>query len=178
MARGFFVSSESDNRVIYSRDIWLSKRTPEITRWAYIEAIKGFKQSVKIVAGEANGKLFDREDFADALRTGLRENPKAKVKIVFHKDDDKDKARLAFKDECPHLAQVKRDFLTQVYIYWAPKRARQHYAVVDEERIVFEQPNHQAEKPFWGNIVIDDYLGREWEDRFDEYVRYCSELQY
>ncbi len=162
----------------YYQEQWLSMRYPEVNRQAYIETIRDFNKGVKMVAGEANGKIFDQEEFFSVLREGLRENPEAQVSLVFHKEGDIDKARLAFEQDNPHLTNLKRQFPDKVHLWWAPKRPSQHYAVVDDNRVLFEQPNHRRGKPWWGNIVMDSSIAKEWERRFDKYVGYCSELLY
>jgi len=157
---------------------WLSSRNPEQTRWKYINSIGEFKSSVKIVTGEANGKLFDRTELADALSNGLRENRNATVRFVFHKNEDKDTARQSFETENTHIMAVKRVFSERVHLYWVPLRPEQHYAVIDDETVILEQPNHRGGEPFWGKIVKDSNIALEWENRFDEYVKYCVELPF
>ena len=178
MAKKIPLFSQTYGSIDYPQERWLSNRYPEVNRWAYITTVRDFNRTVKIVAGEANGKIFDREEFVGYLGEGLRNHPQATVTLVFHKEEDESKARLAFKEENPLMTGLKHEFPERVHIYWASKRPRQHYAIVDEERVIFEQPNHPAKEAWWGNIVEDISIAQEWEKRFDEYVRYCSELQY
>jgi len=163
---------------VTSAERWLSSRDAIVNRWAYIETIRDFGRTVKMVAGEANGKLFDREELVSALGEGLRENPQSTVHLVFHKTDDKNEATVAFEKENPLMVDLKNKFLDRVHIFWAPKRPRQHYAVVDDERVIFEQPNHAANKTWWGSVVENTVIAGEWAGRFDEYVKCCSELQF
>ncbi|MCK4823507.1 hypothetical protein KA005_47585, partial [bacterium] len=78
----------SSGPVDTTEEQWLSPRDPEQTRWKYIKSISGFRTSVKIVTGEANGKLFDRTELTDVFRTGLEENSNATVQLIFHKDEN------------------------------------------------------------------------------------------
>ncbi len=178
MASEAFPFSQSSGSIGYYQERWLSRSDPVISRWAYIETVRNFGWGVKMVAGEANGKLFNREELVSVLTEGLREHPQATVELVFHKDDDKARACIMFEEENSLMIRLKREFSDRVHIFWAPKRPRQHYAVVDDERVIFEQPNHPPNKPWWGNIVMNTSIAQEWERRFDEYVRYCSELQF
>ncbi len=157
---------------------WLSRRDPAVSRWAYIQTVQDFSRVVKMVAGEANGQLFNRPELVGALREGLQKHPQSTVALAFHKDNDKNKAQLSFEKDNSLMVNLKYDFPERVHIFWALKRPRQHYAVVDEERVIFEQPNHPANKPWWGNVVENTAIAKEWERRFDEYVGYCSELQF
>ena len=157
---------------------WLSPRDPEQTRWKYIKSIGEFKTSVKIVTGEANGKLFDRTELADVLREGLIKDSNATVRLIFHKDENKDKPCQDFEIENEHILDLKRDFPNSVHLYWAPKRPAQHYAVIDDKTVIFEQPDHPSEGVFWGKIVKDSNIAIKWEARFDEYAKYCPELDF
>ncbi len=177
MAEGAFLCSQSNPPSSYA-ERWLSSRDAMVTRWAYIETVRNFKRVVKIVVGEANGKLFDREELKSALTEGLRENSQSTVHLIFHKSDDKDQAIVGFKKDNPLLVALKNAFPDRVHMFWAPKRPRQHYAVIDEQRVIFEQPNHPANKAWWGSIVVNTTIAREWERRFDEYEGYCSELRF
>lgn len=160
------------------QETWLSSRDPEHNRWQYIENIHGFNKSVKIVAGEANGKLFDRPEFANALKEGLKSHNDATVKMIFHKVDNIGEARSLFIENNKQMVELKKTFPDRVHIFWVPKRPKQHYAVKDESTVIFEQPDHKPGKPRWGIIVQDPSLGHEWENRFDEYVGYCQELYF
>lgn len=177
MAREAFLFSHS-NLISSHAERWLSSRDAIVNRWVYVQAVRNFARVVKMVAGEANGQLFNREELVSVLGEGLRENPQSTVHLVFHKADDKNQATVAFKEENPLLVALKNKFPDRVHIFWAPKRAKQHYAVIDDDTVIFEQPNHPANKSWWGNIVEDATIAEEWERRFDEYAGYCSELHF
>lgn len=161
-----------------SEEQWLSSRDPEQARWKYIKSISEFKKTVKIVTGEANGKLFDRVELADGLREGLKANPDASIQLIFHKDENRDRACQIFEATNSHILAIKREFPLQVHLHWAAKRPNQHYAIIDDKTTIFEQPNHPREEPFWGKIVKDSIIATEWETFFDEYIEYCPELTF
>lgn len=162
-----------ESSVIGRREKWLSSKRPAETRDAYIDAIGEFTWNLKIVAGEANSKLFNQAEFAGAIEKTLRKNREATFKLVFHKKESKNEARKAFEEENSHLLDLRNKYPEQVYIHWAPKRPRQHYAVIDDQVVILEQPHHPAGEPFWGSIIRDRKIATDWEKHFDEYVAYC-----
>lgn len=158
----------------------LSKLTPDETRDSYISHIVDFKKSVKIVTGEANSKLFDRRDLAQALREGLSLGNDRVFEFVFHKSDDKETAQAEFQAENKELVDLKLEFSDRVHIYWSPIRPGQHYAVIDNgKKAILEEPNHIGYKSFWATIVFDKSRAEGWAKRFDSYIEYCKpELEF
>ncbi|HEY54861.1 MAG TPA: hypothetical protein G4N91_01080 [Dehalococcoidia bacterium] len=157
----------------------LSKFTPDETRDSYISHVADFKKSVKIVTGEANGKLFDRRDLAQALREGLSSGNGRVFEFVFHKSNDEETAQAEFQAENKELVDLKREFPDRVHIYWSPIRPGQHYAVIDNgKEAILEEPNHIGNKSFWATIVFDKNRARGWAERFDEYIKYCKRLKF
>ena len=168
-----------DSVLIDSSSRMLPKLDPERTRASYVELVANARISVKIVAGEANHQLFDREDFGFAIRRVLSVNPSSTVELVFHKDNEAVAAKSAFKENNKHLYALKQEFPDRLHIFWAPKRPRQHYAVVDNGVFaLLEQPSHPKNKPFWATVTSNMTRAKEWSKRFDEYVTYCRELQF
>lgn len=156
----------------------LSKTDPEGTRDKYIEYIGSAYRSVKIVAGEANGKLFNRSSMATTLRSFLSGSEHSTVDLVFHKHKDINVARGAFQVSNPELAKLKCEFPNRFSIYWSPIRPRQHYVVLDNgEKVILEEPCHEGLAPFWAAVVLDSSRGKEWADRFNDYVKYCKRLE-
>lgn len=168
--------SEYGSYIDHPHDRWLSNRDQDHNRQDYISTIRGFHKKVKIVVGEANGKLFNRQDLGLALRQGLEKHAQADVTFVFHKDDDQNKACDDFRRENGIIAQLKQDFPDKFHLYWAPRRPRQHYSIVDDAIVFFEQPNHAAGEPWWANIVENKQMATDWGGRFDEYIEYCKEV--
>jgi hypothetical protein len=157
----------------------LSKFTPDETRDSYVSHIADFEESVKIVTGEANGKLFDRSDLAQALRKRLSSGNGRTFQIVFHKSDDIKTARDEFQAQNKELVDLKRDLPDHVHIYWSPIRPGQHYAVIDNGReAILEEPNHTGYKSWWATIVFDKDRARGWSKRFDKFIKYCVELEF
>ena len=157
----------------------LSKFTPDITRANYISQIVGYQKSIKIVTGEANSELFDREDLAQALRESLSNGNDKTLQFVFHKNDDMKTAQEEFRVQNKELINLSLEFPSCVHIYWSPIRPRQHYAVIDDgKKAILEEPNHIAREPFWATIVLDERRAKSWANRFDDYVTYCTELAF
>lgn len=173
MFRSIFESS-----VIAQREKWLSSKLPHETRNAYIDAIGEFANKLKIVAGEANSKLFNLAKFARVIEKELGKNSVATFEMVFHKKDSEDEARDDFRKENPLLVDLRNKYPKQVHFYWAPKRPRQHYAVIDDEMVILEQPHHPAGEPFWATIIRDYEIATDWEKHFDEYVEYCTPMEF
>ncbi len=163
------------NDVTRQREQWLSSRTPEKTRETYIDAIGEFTKELKIVTGEANGKLFEKEGFAEAIERVFHQNPNAIFRLVFHKRDTEVQACKDFEEENSSLFDLKRRYPENVSIYWTPNRPRQHYAVIDNRAVILEQPHHTSLQPFWATIVHDDKISTLWEERFDTYVSHLNE---
>lgn len=157
----------------------LSRDDPESTREKYIEYIGSAVQSVKIVTGEANGNLFNRPGLRDALKTVLMQSKDTNLQFVFHKYDDLDAAKEAFQFNNNELVELQQSFPKQVQIFWSPIRARQHYAVVDNgKKVILEEPSHKGFSPFWAAVILDENRGKEWANRFDEYVKHCTRLEF
>lgn len=156
------------------REQWLSSSKPDETRDAYIAAASSFSKELKIVTGEANGKLFDQKVFADAIKRVLHENQNAAFKLVFHKRDTEDEALRDFKVENQHFAALKDQYPKQVHIYWTPERPRQHYAVIDDKIVILEQPRHTAFESFWATIIHDSKVSALWEKRFNTYISHLA----
>lgn len=157
----------------------LSKTDPETTREKYVEYIGNAKRSVKIVVGEANGKLFNRPSMGNALKSVLSSSENSIVDFVFHKYNNVDIAKESFLADNKEIAAVKRQFPKRTHIYWSPIRPRQHYAVLDEgEQVILEEPNHKGFEPFWAAVMLDQGRGTVWMNRFDEYIKYCRELTF
>ena len=157
---------------------WLRKGEPEAARLGYVQEIKNFSRAVKIVAGEANHKLFNRPDFIASLRDGLAKNPESNLKFVFHKADQQEYAKLLFEQDNSELVTLKREFDDRVHIYWSPVRPLQHYAVIDDEKVILEEPGHRPSTPFWAYVSTEAERAKDWEALFDEYVSYCDELSF
>lgn len=157
----------------------LPKFDPNITREEYIARIRGFQKSIKIVTGEANNQLFEREDLLQALRGGLSSGYDKTLQFVFHKNDDMKTAREEFQVQNKELVNLKLEFPDRVHIYWSPIRPRQHYAVIDNgKKAILEEPNHARGQTFWATIVLDESRAKSWENRFDNYIEYCRELKF
>ncbi len=149
------------------------------TREGYVDILKTAKHSIKIVAGEANNKLFDRTDFRAALKGTLDGDPDSTVALVFHKDPDMAMAKQGFVKDNPKLLSLKHEYGSRVHLSWSPVRPTQHYAVIDDgESAVLEQPNHTEMEPFWATVTTNPKRAKGWAARFDEYVRYCEELKF
>ena len=157
---------------------WLRKGDPEAARLGYVQEIGCFSRSVKIVAGEANHKLFNRPDFIASLRYGLTKHPESNLKFVFHKADQLADAKFLFKQDNMELVTLKREFDDRVHIYWSPVRPLQHYAVIDDEKVILEEPGHKPSVPFWAYVSTEVARAKDWEALFDEYVSYCEELSF
>lgn len=160
------------------REEWLSQKKPDETRDAYINAASKFTTELKVVTGEANGKLFEKKEFTDAIDRVLRKNINATFKLVFHKRDTEAEALEDFRKENPLFTNLKERYPKQVHIYWTPKRPRQHYAVVDNRLVILEQPHHATLEPFWATIIHDSEISTRWENRFDTYVSYLREMSF
>lgn len=157
----------------------LSKATPDISRGKYIEYISNADKSVKIVAGEANSKLFNRPALKNTLESMLSHNKESTFEIVFHKTNNADDAEKLFQIENKELFALKRKFGERVHIYWSPIRPRQHYAVLDEGKfVILEEPEHRKFAEFWAAVVLNPAQGKKWAARFNEYVDYCKELKF
>lgn len=168
-----------DSVLIDSSFSMLPKLDPERTRASYVELVANARISVKIVAGEANHQLFDREDFGFAIGRLLFDNPKSTVMFIFHKENEFGAAKRLFQEKNKQLYALKQEFPDRLHIYWSPKRPRQHYAVVDNGALaILEQPSHPRNKPFWATVTSNMTRAKEWSKRFDEYVTYCRELQF
>ena len=155
------------------------KTDAEATRANYVAQINGYRRSLKIVAGEANGKLFDRNDLAEVLRSGLMRSQFSTLQLVFHKHDAISEAKKAFEVDNAALLQLKLDFPKRVHLYWSPIRPRQHYAVIDDgDKAILEEPNHEPGQPFWATVVMNKNRAAGWSDRFDKYVQCCKELEF
>lgn len=155
----------------------LSKTDPETTREKYVGYVGNAKRSVKIIVGEANGKLFNQPSMGAALKSVLSRNENSVVEFVFHKYNNLDNAKEAFLVDNKEIVDVKRQFPKRTHIYWSPIRPRQHYAVLDEgEQVILEEPNHKGFEPFWAAVMLDQSRGTLWKDRFDDYIKYCREL--
>jgi len=163
---------------VRQREQWLSSRKPEETREAYVAVAGAFSSELKIVTGEANGKLFDRPDFASAIQRVFQNKPEAVFKLVFHKSDTEAEARVNFQRENPHFFALKEQYPERVHIYWTPLRPRQHYAVVDSQVVILEQPDHVSLKPFWATIIHDSEISSLWEERFDTYCTHLTEMRF
>lgn len=160
--------------VARQREQWLSSSKPDETRDAYIAAASSFNRELKIVTGEANGKLFNQKVFADAIGRVLHDNQDATFKLVFHKRDAQDEALRDFRVDNPHFTALKKQYPEQVHIYWTPQRPRQHYAVVDDKLVILEQPRHTAYGSFWATIIHDGKISALWEERFNTYVSHLA----
>ena len=157
----------------------LSKTDPESTREKYIEYIGSAHRSVKIVVGEANGKLFNQSALKDALKAVLSHSNESTVEFVFHKYDDIDRAKESFQINNAELVELKLEFPERTHILWSPIRPRQHYVVLDGgEKVILEEPSHKGFEPFWAAVVLDSERGKGWVDRFDKYIKYCRELNF
>lgn len=167
-----------DSSPVGRREQWLSSKQPDETRNAYIAASGRFTKELKIVAGEANGKLFNRAEFVESIESVLREHTEATFKFVFHKKASIDEARQHFAKDNGRLLALRGKYPEQVHFYWAPSRPEQHYAVIDEESVILEQPHHLAGKPFWATIIRDSDVATGWEKYFNEYVSFCSPMEF
>lgn len=157
----------------------LSKFTPDITRESYISYIKNYQKSIKIVTGEANGQLFDRQDLAQALRESLSNGCNKNIQFVFHKNDDIKTAQWEFQVQNKELVNLQLEFPSCVHIYWSPIRPRQHYAVIDDgKKAILEEPNHEGLEPFWAAVVLNENRAKGWASRFNDYIEYCTELRF
>lgn len=157
----------------------LSKFTPDSTRDNYISHIMSYQKSIKIITGEANSQLFNRPDLARALRESLSNGNNKTLQLVFHKNDDIKTAQEEFQVENEELVNLRREFPNCVHIYWSPIRPRQHYAVIDDgKKVILEEPNHKGFEPFWATIVLDEGRAKNWAERFDDYIKYCRELEF
>lgn len=168
-----------DNIGTKEAKLGLSKFTPDETRDSYISHIVDFKKSVKIITGEANSKLFDRRDLTQALRGSLSLGNGRTFQLVFHKSDDIKTARNEFQAQNEELVDLKLEFPDRVHIYWSPIRPQQHYAVIDNgKEAILEEPNHIGNKSFWATVVFDKSRAKGWSKRFDDYIKYCRELEF
>jgi len=168
-----------DSVLVDSSSRMLPKLDPERTRASYVELVASARISVKIVAGEANHQLFDREDFGFAIRRILSDNPKSMVEFIFHKDNEFVVAKSAFQENNKQLYALKQEFPDRLHIFWSPKRPSQHYAVVDNGvLVILEQPSHPRNRPFWATVTYNMTRAKEWSERFDGYVTHCRELNF
>lgn len=159
------------------RDYKLAKTDPEAARKEYVKLTSGAYRSVKIVAGEANGQLFDRSDFVNGLRTFLRNNPDGTFQLMCHKANDRKVAETLFKDQNKLLVALKQEFKDRVHIFCLDKRPHQHYAVIDDGRLAFlEEPDHQPNEPFDARVTYDKSWAHKWSERFDKYLDHCRDL--
>lgn len=157
----------------------LSKFTPEVTRESYVAQIKGYQKSIRLMTGEANSQLFNREDLLQVLGEGFLSGNGKTLQFVFHKNDDMKTAQEEFQVQNKGLVNLKIEFPDCVHIYWSPIRPRQHYAVIDDgKKAILEEPNHARGQPFWATIVLDESRARGWANRFDDYIKYCTELEF
>lgn len=153
----------------------LSKIDSE-AREEYVRLVSGAYKSVKIVAGEANSRLFDREDFATGLETFLKNNPDAILQLIFHKNNDAKVAEALFKDKNKLLFALKQKFNDRVHIFWINKRPHQHYAVIDDGMsAILEEPDHPKYKPFDALVTYDKSWAHKWSERFDKYLDHCRD---
>lgn len=158
------------------REQWLSQKSPDESRKSYVDAVSKFTKELKIVTGEANSKLFDLKEFADAIDVVFSKEPEAVFKLVFHKNNSEAEALEDFKRNNTHFCELRAKYPERMKIYWTPKRPRQHYAVIDNKVVILEEPNHPSSQPFWATIVKDEEISADWEKRFDTYVSHLQEM--
>jgi len=159
------------------KDRRLFKSNTDATRRQYVELVSKANKSVKIVAGEANRQLFDREDFAIGLDTFLQNNPDSELQFIFHKDDDINIAKELFEEQNKSIVALKKQFSDRIHIFWIDKRPHQHYAVIDNgELAILEEPDHKPNEPFDALITQDKQWARKWSKRFDNYLYQCLDL--
>lgn len=168
-----------DNIGTREAKLGLSKFAPDITRESYVAQIKGYQKSLRIVTGEANSQLFDRQDLSQALKESFLNGNNKTLQFVFHKNNNMKIAQAEFQVQNKELVSLKLEFPERVHIYWSPIRPRQHYAVIDDgKKAILEEPNHAGGTPFWATIVLDESRVKSWINRFDEYIKYCVELEF
>jgi len=158
----------------------ISKEYPENARASYAIFISHSEGPIKIVAGEADTKLFERDDMISALR-GVLACTKATLSLIFHRYADKGVAEKSLAESNKRLISLKHEFDERVHLYWSPIRPRQHFAVITVNggnEALLEEPNHEGEQPFWATPVYDKAEAKDWAVRFDKFVRGCKELEF
>ena len=114
-----------------------------------------------------------------ALREKLKSDLEFTVEIIFHINDDVERARQELIAECPALVALKRRFSKRFHILWDPVAKKQHYAVNDNGDVILDKHDHASnEEPVQDVVFNYPKLANEWIESFDQSEKSCVELQF
>lgn len=164
--------------------IWKLK-SPKNEIWAEkgesFEMFPGFlnhaQKEIKIVCGELHSQLYESEKVIE-LFTRLLKSPNSKIEIAFFKDDlgDIKSVKEKLEKENPKLVALEKEYKERLKLYWVKTRPIQHYAVIDDRDLFFEEPHMSGVKRRALFRYDDPILGNEWQKRFDRYIKNKGEL--
>lgn len=141
----------------------------------FIHFLNKAEQEVKINVGEINPENFERDKLIATLRFLLSRG--IKIAIAFHKADNKVPAVDKLLRENPKLIRLKREFDSNLILYWQTYRAKVHFAVVDKKHIRLDTPH----PPYAGKEAMYKYdtvlLAKRWSDLFDDLIKNCQEIR-
>jgi hypothetical protein len=138
----------------------------ECTLNAFIELIKKGYNTVKMVTGELDPDLYNREDVTNEIHKLL--DNEVTIESMFHKSDDKKSAIQALREKNGRMVKLKKDHPDYLKLYWQRERSRVHFTVVDSSHILIEDIHDPHEL----REVLVKYktklLGERWDKKFDD----------
>jgi len=131
-----------------------------------LQFMKHTKNSLKVVTGELDPKLYERAEVINTLECLLSKGKE--VRIVFSKQNKRIAPEKMLRRENPFLMDLKDDYKRKLKLYYVPKRTNAHYAVVDDRHVFFEEPH----EPYAKRDAFFEYnspeFAKQLEKRFDK----------
>lgn len=108
------------------------------------------KKQVTIIAGGLESSVYERPATISNIETLLKKNVIFRVILGPQKKEK-------FIEEHPNLINLYKIYKKQIFIYIADKIPQAHFAVVDNEHVLYEE-NHEPSKP---RDVFYEYKNKE-----------------
>jgi hypothetical protein len=144
---------------------------------AFSTLLSRTENCVKIIAGEADPRVFSQEGIVSQFKT-LLERRNATVKFVFGTLAEKggrtetvEEAKERFCNDNKALYELFRDNSDKVQIYVAHRRPELHYSVADGQYVFVEGQHHPYMTRETRISFNDRKLGQFWDKRFDAFLR-------
>ena len=153
----------------YCNEEWLENYDSERHRKRNLDLILEARTSVLILTGELDPAFYEREMFLYVLRTKLNEG--ISFEAVFHKGaNTKEQAKKELLIQNPSLITTLQDQrgFSSFDFYWAPRRPRIHYTIIDDNSIFLEYP-HLPKEQRHVLIAHNPYLAKHYRDEYNKF---------
>lgn len=138
----------------------------------YADLLKRAEQTVKIVCGECDPRLFEQKSIIAAIKNLLEHNGKVELVLgTLEGEESAEEVRTRLRRKNKLLSKVLSEYQKQAQVYVASERPDLHYTVVDGKHVLFEEPHEPYKTRETRTRFDDEKLAKAWEQRFDRYLQ-------